>query len=122
LADEIHNSFVNMMQIYSKVPNKTPNKYDIIQCPCRSVFIKTTSQWDPISIIFDIFKRMLLNHYPTTNVPPYYFTGPRKLHILHTRLRTESSCLKYHILSKKNMVDSTTCQCGLVENYTHYLL
>jgi len=26
------------------------------------------------------FKRMLLNHYPTTNVPPYYFTGRRKFY------------------------------------------
>jgi len=29
----------------------------------------------------DIFKRILLNHYPTTNVPPYYFTGPRKFQV-----------------------------------------
>ena len=45
---------------------------------------------------------MLLNHYPTTNVPLYYFTGPRKLQVLHTRLRTESSCLKDHLFSKKH--------------------
>ena len=64
---------------------------------------------------------MLLNHYPTINVPPYYFTGPRKLQVLHTRLRTESSCLKDHLFSK-NIVDSTTCQCGLVENSTHCFL
>ena len=69
----------------------------------------------------DIFKRMLLNHYPTTNIPPYYFTGSGKLQVLHTRLRTESSCLKDHLFSK-NIVNSKTCQCGLVENNTHYLL
>ena len=68
----------------------------------------------------DIVKRMLLNHYQTTNVPPYYFTDPRKLQVLHTRLRTESNSLKDHLFS--NSVDSTNCQCGLVENNTHYLL
>jgi len=47
--------------------------------------------------------------------------GPRKLQVLHTRLRTESSCLKDHLFSI-TIVDSPTCQCGLVENNTHYLL
>jgi len=31
--------------------NKTPNKYDIKQCPFRSMFIKTTTQWNTTSII-----------------------------------------------------------------------
>ena len=53
---------------------------------------------------------MLLNHYPTTNVPPYFFTDPRQLQVLHTRIRTERSCLKDHLFSK-NIADSTACQC-----------
>ena len=92
-----------------------------------SYFPSTLRLWNELSESLrnaqslDVFKRMLLNNYPTTNVPPYYFTGHRKLQVLHTRLRTESRCLKDHLFSK-NIVDSTTCQCGLVENNTHYLL
>ena len=93
----------------------------------NSFFPSTLRLWNELSESLrnaqslDIVKRMLLNHYQTTNVPPYYFTDPRKLQVLHTRLRTESNSLKNHLFSK-NSVDSTNCQCGLVENNTHCLL
>jgi len=71
----------------------------------NSYFPSTLRLWNELSESLgnakplDIFKRMLLNHYPTTNVPPYYFTCPRKLHVLQTRLRMESSCLKDNLFS-----------------------
>jgi len=51
----------------------------------NSYFPSTLRLWNELSESLrnaqslHIFKRMLLNHYPTTNVPPYYFTCPRKL-------------------------------------------
>ena len=47
---------------------------------CNSWFLSTLWLWNELSDSLrdaqslDIFKRMILSHYPTTKVPPYYFT------------------------------------------------
>ena len=60
------------------------------------------------------FKRPLFNFYATTTVPYYYPKGHRNVQVLHTRMRTESSCLNA-------CLDSLTCRRGQVEDNTHYL-
>ena len=54
-------------------------------------------------------------------VPKYYYTGNRKLQILHARLRTECSSLN-HDLFLKHITESPLCRCGAIENTDHYLI
>lgn len=54
-------------------------------------------------------------------VPKYYYTGSRKLQILHTRLRTKCSSLN-NDLFLKNIVESPLCRCGSIETTEHYLM
>ena len=56
-------------------------------------------------------------------VPKYYYTGKRKSHILHTRLRTGCSSLNFDLYSKK-IVESPLCACGHgeIENVYHFFL
>ena len=46
----------------------------------------------------DTFKRHL--SHGRVSVPKYFYTGNRRMQILHTRLRTGSSSLKYDLYSK----------------------
>ena len=55
------------------------------------------------------------------SIPKFYFYGNRIAQILHTRLRTGCSVLKYD-LYRKNIVDSPVCTCGLIEDAEHFLL
>ena len=52
-------------------------------------------------------------------VPKYYFTGKRKVHILHTCLRTNCSSLNLDLFVK-NISDSPMCTCGSIEEAHHY--
>ena len=54
-------------------------------------------------------------------IPQYYYCGDRISQILHTRLRTECSILRYYLF-KKNLVSDPLCFCGAVENNFHYLM
>ena len=54
-------------------------------------------------------------------VPKYYYVGNRKLHILHTRLRTKCSSLN-HELFLKHITESPLCHCGAVETTEHILM
>ena len=53
------------------------------------------------------------------STPKYYYVGSRKSQILHTRLRTNCSCLN-HDLFLKNIVDSPLCRCGNIETTYHF--
>ena len=55
------------------------------------------------------------------SVPKYYYTGNRKLQILHARLRTKCSSLN-HDLFLKHITESPLCRCGAIENTDHYLM
>ena len=57
----------------------------------------------------------------TPKIPKYYFFGDRGNQILHTRLRTECSTLKFH-LYRRNLIPEPYCTCGAVENTSHFLL
>lgn len=52
--------------------------------------------------------------------PSYYYAGPRKGQILHSRLRTNCSSLNFCLFSK-NIVDNKFCNCGEIEDTNHYL-
>ena len=89
----------------------------------NSFLPSTIRDWNelPINIrsstSIGIFKRCIRDN---TNKPPdYYHFGPRKLQILHARLRTGCSMLKSHLFAK-NVIDSPACDCGGVENVQHY--
>ena len=64
------------------------------------------------------FKRLLFNRQTS---PAYYYTGPRKFQILHTRLRLGCSSLSDDLF-RKNIIPSRACVCGQVETVRHYLL
>ena len=65
------------------------------------------------------FKRHL--SHGRVNVHKYFYTGNRRMQILHTRLRTGCSSLKYDLYSK-NIIDSPLCdcRCGAIENTEHF--
>ena len=65
------------------------------------------------------FKRLLNNDLPV--VPKYFLIGERKLQILHTRLRTNCSSLRSDLFNK-NIIDSPLCECGVIENASHFFL
>ena len=52
-------------------------------------------------------------------VPKYYYTGKRKVQILHTRLRTRCSSLNLDLFIK-NVSDSPMCTCGSIEDTQHF--
>lgn len=62
--------------------------------------------------------RLTENH---TSVPKYYFTGSRRLQILHTRLRTKCSSLNFDLFVK-HVTDSPSCRCGDIENTEHFFM
>ena len=55
------------------------------------------------------------------NVPVFYYSGPRNLQIMHTRLRTQCSALNSHLFNK-NIVNSPLCLCRSEETSKHFLL
>ena len=69
----------------------------------------------------DSFKRQISRN--KTPVPKYFYTGSRKLQILHTRLRTGCSSLNYDLFVK-SISDIPLCSCigGDVENAEHFFL
>ena len=56
----------------------------------------------------------------TPKIPKYYFFGDGFNQILHTRLRTECSTLKFH-LYRRNLIPEPYCSSGAVENTSHFL-
>ena len=58
---------------------------------------------------------------PRSSIPKFYYVGERQTQILHTRLRTKCSSLKYYIFLR-NLTDFPFCRCGSIENTEHYLL
>ena len=57
----------------------------------------------------------------TSKTPKYYYCGDRISQILHTRLRTGCSALRYYLYNR-NLVPDALCSCGNVENNFHFLL
>ena len=53
--------------------------------------------------------------------PAYYNAGKRLGQIYHSRLRSKCSSLNEHLFSK-NIVDSSLCTCGSVEDTKHFIL
>ena len=107
------------------------NSNDIQNIPARSNYYhnsflpSTVREWNNLPLdtrnseSLNSFKRKL--NLGVSYAPKYYFTGNRKLQILHTRLRTKCSALN-HDLFLKNITDSPLCQCGGIENAEHYFL
>lgn len=51
--------------------------------------------------------------------PTYFYTGSRKLQVLHTRLRTNCSALNHHLFLK-NISLTPLCNCGQIETTQHF--
>ena len=88
----------------------------------NSFLPSTLRQWNNLSIEtrqlnpLNSFKCFLKEDKRT--VPKYYFYGIRKAQILHTRLRMGCSSLNLDLFMK-NIMNSTMCQCGSIENTQH---
>ena len=55
-------------------------------------------------------------------IPPYFFIGDRKPHIVHCRLRLFMSDLNYDLVNR-HLSEDTSCSCGNPrEDATHFLL
>ena len=63
------------------------------------------------------FKHALNSNKQT--VPKFYFDGKRDPAIQHARLRMHCSSLNEHLYSK-NIVESSACVCGEIEDTHHY--
>ena len=55
-----------------------------------------------------------------TKAPPYYFSGSRLGQIYHARIQLNCS-LRYHLF-QKNIIDNPVCECGEIENTSHFFL
>lgn len=51
--------------------------------------------------------------------PQYYYTGSRRVQVLHTRLRTNCSSLNLDLFLK-NISETPLCSCGSIEDSQHY--
>ena len=69
----------------------------------------------------ELFRQTLFKHFSSTYVPVFYYSGPRNLQIMHTRLRTQCSALNSHLFNK-NIVNSPLCLCRSEETSKHFLL
>ena len=99
------------------------NSNNIQKVPARSNYYynsflpSTIRDWNSLPLdtrnseFLASFKRKLNSRITRTFVPKYYYTGNRKLQVLHTRLRTNCSSLN-HDLFLKNITDSPLCRCG----------
>jgi hypothetical protein len=54
-------------------------------------------------------------------IPSYFYSGERKLQLLHARLRTNCSTLNL-TLFQRNIIESPQCICGDIESIYHYLI
>ena len=52
-------------------------------------------------------------------VPKYFYQGKRKWQVMHTSIRTNCSALNSDLFVK-NIIDSTSCTCGAIENAYHF--
>ena len=54
-------------------------------------------------------------------VPTFYYSGERRLSVIHTQLRVGFSNLNYH-LHQRNLCENPACSCGhSVEDPDHYV-
>ena len=83
--------------------------------------MNTLSENDKYVDSIEFFKRQISRN--KTAVPKYFYTGSKKLQILHTRLRTGCGSLN-HDLFVKSISDTPLCSCrsGDVENAEHFFL
>lgn len=89
----------------------------------NSFFPSTIREWNnlPLEIrnlpTLTMFKNFLCRNKKST--PKYFYSGDRKLQVLHARLRTKCSSLNYHLFLR-NISPSPLCDCGQTENCSHY--
>ena len=98
-----------------------------LQLYSNSFFPSTVRLWNNLEpTIRDLptigrFKKAIKSH-PYDKPPPYYFSGNRKLNILHTKLRHRCSTLNAD-LHRVHLVDNPCCVCGwLYEDAIHFFL
>lgn len=91
----------------------------------NSFLPSTTRIWNNLpedtknSLSVATFKNKLNNN---INKPPqYYQSGSRLGQIYHARLRLNCSSLRQHLF-QKNIIDNPLCECGVVENTSHFFL
>ena len=67
-----------------------------------------------------LFKSRILEHFAAPPVPRHYRVGQRRLSVMHTRLRNNSSNLNYDLYSN-HISPFPTCSCGYIaEDAEHF--
>ena len=106
------------------------NKRNLQTVPARSqqyynsFLLSTTRIWNSLSDdtknspSVESFKHKLNSN--ITKPPPYYFSGSQLGQIYHARIRLNCS-LRYHLF-QKNIIDNHVCECGEIENTSHFFL
>ena len=106
------------------------NKTNLQTVPARSQqyynsFLPSTTRiWNSLSDdtknspSVESFKHKLNSN--ITKPPPYYFSGSQLGQIYHARIRLNCS-LRYHLF-QKNIIDNHVCECGEIENTSHFFL
>ena len=90
----------------------------------NSFLPSTTRIWNSLpddtknSPSVESFKHKLNGNIPKP--PPYFFSGSRLGQIYHARIRLNCS-LRYHLF-QKNFMDNPVCECGEIENTSHFFL
>jgi hypothetical protein len=103
--------------------DNTRNIFCHTQLYSHSFLPSSIKDWNNLPVNYrnspsiSIFKSRL--NEDVQSVPSHYYVGERKYQIIHTRLRTHCSSLKEHLFSK-NIIESPLCECGDIENTSHY--
>ena len=92
-----------------------------------SFFLSTAKLWNHLpeslrSLPHTSFKKEINQRLGMPKPPDYYKIGSKTGNIIHTRLRTEMSCLNSHRF-QINKADSPECSCGhFKEDVRHYVI
>ena len=105
------------------------NAHDIDIVHCRTELLASSfipsavSLWnelpDDIKSLqsISLFKSIIFKRFSVLIVPRHYLTGPRKLSVLHTRLRNNCSNLNFDLYSS-HLSAYPDCKCGAISEDT----
>ena len=73
----------------------------------------------------ELFRQIVFKHFFSTYVPVFYYSGPRNLQIMHTRLRTQCGALNSHLFNKHTVnspLPSVSAEVKKLANNSYYIV
>ena len=71
----------------------------------------------------ELFRQIIVKPFSSTYVPVFYYSGPRNLQIMHTRLRTQCSALNSHVFNKTVLTPpSVSAEVKKLANISYYIV